>query len=57
MKVFPQPNYPVIRLMILFKKEAAGEPTETDFFIEKSSERHDYSNEYKELTKDFFLRF
>ena len=56
-KVFPQPNYPVIRLMILFKKEAAGEPTETDFFIEKSSERHDYSNEYKELTKDFFLRF
>ena len=55
--VFPQPDYPVIRLMVLFTKEDVGEPKQSDFLIEKSSERHDYSDEYKELTKDYFLRF
>jgi tRNA1Val (adenine37-N6)-methyltransferase len=55
--VFPQPSYPLIRLMVLFTKEDVGEPTKTDFLIEKSASRHDYSDEYKELTKDYFLRF
>jgi len=55
--VFPQPDYPVIRLMVCFTKEDVGEPTKTKFMIEKSAERHDYSDEYKELTKDYFLRF
>ncbi len=55
--VFPQPDYPVIRLMVCFTKEDVGEPTKTKFMIEKSVERHDYSDEYKELTKDYFLRF
>ena len=55
--VFPQPNYPVIRLMVLFAKQDVGEPANRDFLIEKSANRHDYSDEYKELTKDYFLRF
>jgi tRNA1Val (adenine37-N6)-methyltransferase len=55
--VFPQPDYPLIRLMVLFTKGDVGEPKETDFLIEKSANRHDYSDEYKELTKDYFLRF
>lgn len=55
--VFPQPNYAVIRLMVLFVKGEDGAPKETDFLIEKSAKRHDYSDEYKELTKDYFLRF
>ncbi|MGB1318046.1 MAG: tRNA1(Val) (adenine(37)-N6)-methyltransferase, partial [Flavobacteriales bacterium] len=55
--VYPQPGYPVIRLMVLFTKEISGEPKQSDFFIEKSASRHDYSDEYKELTKDYFLRF
>lgn len=55
--VFPQPDYPVIRLMVLFTKEEIEKPTQSDFWIEKSAKRHDYSDEYKELTKDYFLRF
>lgn len=55
--VFPQPNYPEIRLIVNFAMEDFGEPERQDFLIEKSAERHDYSDEYKELTKDFFLRF
>jgi len=55
--VFPQPDYPLIRLMVCFTKEEDAEPTKTEFLIEKSAERHDYSDEYKELTKDYFLRF
>jgi tRNA1Val (adenine37-N6)-methyltransferase len=55
--VFPQPDYPEIRLMVNFTKNDIGEPTRSDFMIEKSEKRHDYSDEYKELTKEFFLRF
>jgi len=55
--VFPQPDYPLIRLMVCFTKEDIGEPKKTDFLIEKSVKRHDYSDEYKELTKEYFLRF
>ena len=55
--VFPQPGYPKIRLMVNFTKENIGEPNRSDFMIEKSATRHHYSDEYKELTKDFFLRF
>ncbi|MCF8276143.1 MAG: methyltransferase [Flavobacteriales bacterium] len=55
--VFPQPDYPEIRLLVNFTKENVGEPSRKDFMIEKSDKRHDYSDEYKELTKDFFLRF
>ncbi len=55
--VFPQPDYPEIRLMVNFTKKSSGEPTRRNFMIEKSATRHDYSDEYKELTKDFFLRF
>ncbi len=55
--VFPQPNYPEIRLMVNFTKKDIGEPARRDFMIEKSANRHDYSDEYKDLTKDFFLRF
>ncbi|MCF8461498.1 MAG: methyltransferase [Flavobacteriales bacterium] len=55
--VFPQPDYPLIRLMVCFTKENNGESNMTDFLIEKSAKRHDYSEEYKEWTKDYFLRF
>ena len=55
--VFPQPDYPLIRLMVYFTKVHIGEPKKTDFLIEKSAKRHDYSDEYKKLTKAYFLRF
>lgn len=55
--IHPQPNYPVIRLMVTFTKNRLSEPKRSDFYIEKSSIRHDYSDEYKLLTADYFLRF
>lgn len=55
--VFPLPDYPEIRLLVTFVLQDTGEPTRERLFIEKSANRHDYSEEYMELTKDFFLRF
>lgn len=55
--IFPQPDYPEIRLMVNFTKTELPKPDRRDFCIARSNERHDYTAEYKELTKDFFLRF
>ena len=55
--VYPQPNYEAIRLMVNFRKKESENIIENDFMIEKSAKRHDYSNDYKNLTKDYFLRF
>lgn len=57
LNVFPQPGYPEIRLLVNFVRMDCGTPNSRSFMIEKSAKRHDYSEEYKELTKDFFLRF
>jgi tRNA1Val (adenine37-N6)-methyltransferase len=55
--VFPQPDYPEIRLMVNFTAKELDKPNRRDFCIAQSNRRHDYTNEYKQLTKDFFLRF
>ena len=55
--VFPQPDYPDIRLMVNFTSKELDKPNRRDFCIAQSNKRHDYTNEYKQLTKDFFLRF
>ena len=55
--VYPQPNCEAIRLMVNFRKTESDNIIESDFMIEKSAKRHDYSVEYKELTKNYFLRF
>lgn len=55
--VYPQPDYPEIRLMVNFTKTELPKPDRRDFCIARSNQRHDYTSEYKELTKDFFLRF
>lgn len=55
--IYPQPDYPEIRLMVNFTKTQLPNPDRRDFWIAQSNKRHDYSQEYKELTKDFFLRF
>lgn len=55
--VFPQPDYPEIRLMVNFTSTELDKPNRRDFCIAQSNERHDYSEEYKKLTKEFFLRF
>lgn len=55
--IYPQPGYASIRLMVNFSTREVSNSERRDFYIEKSAERHDYSDDYKELTKDFFLRF
>lgn len=55
--VFPQPEYPEIRLMVSYTRSSVSEPERSSIMIERSAERHDYSDAYMELTKDFFLRF
>lgn len=54
--VYPQPDYPQIRFLVEFVSEEI-EVERSQFYIEKSENRHDYSEEYKNLTKDYFLRF
>lgn len=55
--VYPLPDYPEIRLLVNFVLTDPGKPERRDLLIERSQKRHDYSEEYMELTKDFFLRF
>jgi tRNA1Val (adenine37-N6)-methyltransferase len=55
--VYPQPDYPEIRLMVNYTRYVVSDLKRSMFMIEKSATRHDYSDEYKQLTKDFFLRF
>lgn len=55
--IYAQPNAPEIRRMVLFTKQEVATPTASNFLIEKSLQRYDYSPEYKALTNEFFLRF
>lgn len=54
--VYPQPNYSQIRFLVEFVK-AEVEVERSQFYIEKSDKRHDYSDAYKNLTNEYFLRF
>jgi len=54
--VKPNKMKPTKRRLLEFKKHFAGEFKENEIFIETSA-RHFYSNEYRELTKEFYLAF
>ena len=56
MGVRPTPLLPVKRYLLEFRPYPAASLKEEDIIIEKG-ERHDYSKEYRELTKDFYLYF
>ena len=53
-----KPNYtrPVKRILISFVNSTVSQIEETEIQIEKE-ERHNYTDEYKNLTKDFYLAF
>ncbi len=55
--VYPLPDHPEIRLLVNFVMSDPGPPERHDLHIERSKKRHDYSQEYMDLTGDFFLRF
>ncbi|MDP6908757.1 MAG: methyltransferase, partial [Flavobacteriales bacterium] len=55
--IYPLPDYPEIRLLVNFVKDDCGKPERSSLVIEKTKKRHDYSKDYMNLTKDFFLRF
>ena len=54
--VKPNKMKPTKRRLLEFKKHFTGEFQENEIFIE-TAVRHFYSNEYKELTKEFYLAF
>ncbi|MDR0872130.1 MAG: methyltransferase [Prevotellaceae bacterium] len=54
-KVFPKPNTKEKRLLMEFSL-APADCIESEIIIENGG-RHEYSEEYKELTKDFYLKF
>lgn len=54
--VYPVPKKPPHRLLIEFSR-VAGTCQRTVLTIETGIKRHDYTNEYKELGKDFYLYF
>lgn len=51
----PSPSSEIIRLIMSFSRER-GEVTESILIIE-TGKRHDFTKEYRELTKEFYLKF
>ncbi|NOZ45660.1 MAG: methyltransferase [Chlorobi bacterium] len=55
MNIYPKPAKKIKRIMVEFSKQKR-KPTEKNLIIEKEK-RHEYSEEYKELTKEYYLAF
>jgi tRNA1Val (adenine37-N6)-methyltransferase len=49
------PNTPIIRLLMEFSQ--VPEPTKEDYLVIGTGEHEQYSEKYKELTKDFYINF
>jgi tRNA1(Val) A37 N6-methylase TrmN6 len=47
---------PVKRHLLEFRRNPAGQVQESEMAIEKDT-RHEYTDEYMELTRDFYLAF
>src|SRR5690554_4558378 len=54
--VYPTPIKCAVRVLSVWTKEKVEEVIETEMIIEDNG-RHNYSKEYKELTKEFYLKF
>lgn len=54
-KVKPAPDGKIIRLIMKFEK--VKKPVHEKFLTIETGIRHRYTEEYKELTKDFYLKF
>ena len=52
--VFPTPDKPASRSLLEFGRDALCETTESHLTIE--IERHQYSDDYRHLTQDFYLK-
>lgn len=55
--IHSQPDAEAIRLMVNFATTDKHMKERRPFYIHQTSERHNFSEEYRELTKDYFLRF
>lgn len=54
-RVKPLPSLPAHRLLMEFSKERA--PLQSEWLIISNGNRKDYTAEYRELTKEFYLEF
>jgi tRNA1Val (adenine37-N6)-methyltransferase len=55
-RVSPTTNLPVKRHLLEFRRKPVETVEESEMAIEKDS-RHDYTDAYRELTRDFYLAF
>ncbi len=55
-EIFDRQGRNHIRIMAEFKKSVSTEPTEEQIYI-RNVESNDYTEQYKTLTKDFYLKF
>ena len=56
LSVKPSGPLPAVRHLLEFKRTVPGRNEKREIIIEKSR-RHDYTEEYRELTRDYYLAF
>ncbi len=56
-RVFPHPKRSVERLLLEFTSNLKEKMIEKDFYLQADDTHRNYSKEYRELTKDFYLNF
>ena len=54
--VYPTPHKSAVRVLSVWTKKKVEKVIKTELIIEENG-RHNYSKEYKELTKEFYLKF
>ncbi len=55
-RVFPHPFRSVERLLLEFTKDKAVEMDTTDFYIQKDETPNNYTDEFIDLTREFYLK-
>ena len=55
--VKPTNQKPPNRVLVNYVKSGAEIPVNDNYLIIEEGERHEYSEDYKDLTKDFYLKF
>ena len=55
--VYPKPDKPSKRLLLEFVRDEAHDPLVPQSLVVETDQRHDYTQEFRILTKEFYLRF
>jgi tRNA1Val (adenine37-N6)-methyltransferase len=55
--VYPKAAKPSKRLLLEFVRDEAHHPLVSESLVVEADQRHDYTQEFRDLTKEFYLRF